>query len=233
VTAFGGSVAFAHLHRNALWQVVQVCTFAAVHLDVVFPCVKVVLPRPGVLGSVLMKSPRHRTEFLLTPITAVAGIESPPVRLQDSSQLWSRAWEARSNVSAILGRDLPRSAVALAVNSMKSRTQDQFHIHIDCLAAPVEKTLASNGPKTEGPWRPLLLMGRRYWIKAIDKPDLETTNVVGRIAADLPQARRAMHRVNVVVVGAELASARPGFYILTNWERPSAEALMDHDCASH
>ncbi|ESX13820.1 CDP-diacylglycerol diphosphatase [Mesorhizobium sp. M1060] len=75
-------------------------------------------------------------------------------------------------------------------------------------------------------------MGKRYWIKAVDRPDLAATNVAGIVAAGLPQARRAMHRVNIVVVGAELAHARPGFYILANWEHSAAERLLDHDCTS-
>ncbi|MER9669205.1 CDP-diacylglycerol diphosphatase [Mesorhizobium sp. M0203] len=227
LTAAVTDVGSASAHRNALWQVVQTCALAAAHLGSAFPCEEVILPRQGVPGSALIKSPRYRTEFLLTPLTAVAGLESPSVRWQGSSQLWNRAWKARSKVSASLGRHLPRTAIAMAVNSRTERSQDQFHIHIDCVAVSVEKKLVLKGPKVEGPWQllPLALMGKRYWIKAVDKPDLETTNVVGIIASGLPQARRAMHHVNVVVVGAELAGARPGFYILTNWESSAAERL--------
>ncbi|MER8520745.1 MULTISPECIES: CDP-diacylglycerol diphosphatase [unclassified Mesorhizobium] len=234
LTAAVTDVGSASAHRNALWQVVQTCALAAAHLGSAFPCEEVILPRQGVPGSALIKSPRYRTEFLLTPLTAVAGLESPSVRWQGSSQLWNRAWKARSKVSASLGRHLPRTAIAMAVNSRTERSQDQFHIHIDCVAVSVEKKLVLKGPKVEGPWQllPLALMGKRYWIKAVDKPDLETTNVVGIIASGLPQARRAMHHVNVVVVGAELAGARPGFYILTNWESSAAERLLDHDCTS-
>ncbi|MER9383575.1 CDP-diacylglycerol diphosphatase [Mesorhizobium sp. M0019] len=234
LTAAATDVGSASAHRNALWQVVQTCALAAAHLGSAFPCEEVILPRQGVPGSALIKSPRYRTEFLLTPLTAVAGVESPSVRWQGSSQLWNRAWKARSKVSASLGRHLPRTAIAMAVNSRTERSQDQFHIHIDCVAVSVEKKLVLKGPKVEGPWQllPLALMGKRYWIKAVDKPDLETTNVVGIIASGLPQARRAMHHVNVVVVGAELAGARPGFYILTNWESSPAERLLDHHCTS-
>ncbi|UVK52438.1 CDP-diacylglycerol diphosphatase [Mesorhizobium sp. AR02] len=232
MTVSATTVGYAYVHRKALWQVVQICVLASVRFGVAFPCEDVILPRRGVSGSALIKSPLYRTEFLLTPLTPIAGVESPSVRSLDSSQLWNRAWEARSKVSATLGRHLPRSAIALAVNSRTERSQDQFHIHIDCLAAPVEKKLALDGPKKEGPWHlfPLALMGQRYWIKAVEKPDLETTNVIGIIAAGLPQARRAMYRLNVVVVGAELADARPGFYILADWGRSAAEHLIDHEC---
>ncbi|UVK46663.1 CDP-diacylglycerol diphosphatase [Mesorhizobium sp. AR07] len=234
MTVSATTVGAAAVHRNALWQVVQVCVVASVRLGVAFPCEEVILAREGVPGSALIKSPLLKTEFLLTPLTPIAGVESLPLRSENSSQLWNRAWEARSKVSTSLGRYLPRSAIALAVNSRTERSQDQFHIHVDCLAAPVEKKLALDGPKIEGPWRPFPreLMGQRYWIKAVDKSDLETTNVIGMIAAGLPQARRVLHRVNIVVVGAELADARPGFYILANWERSAAEDLMDHDCTS-
>jgi CDP-diacylglycerol pyrophosphatase len=232
--ALADGVGSAPLHRDALWQVVRTCTVAAESVGVPFPCEKVTLARQGAPGSAIIKSPLHRTEFLLMPLEAAAGVESPAVRGNDSSQLWHRAWEARNMVSSRLGRDLPRSAVALVVNSGIARSQDQFHIHIDCVAPSVERKLAVDGPKAEGRWQlfPQRLMGQRYWIKAIAKPDLQTTNVIGIIAAGLPQARRAMSRVNVVVVGAELTNARPGFYILANWDAVAAERLMDHDCTS-
>lgn len=221
------------LHRGALWQVVRTCAIAAQTVGVPFPCEQVTLASDDAPGSAIIKSPLHRTEFLLMPLEAAAGVESPAVRGDDSSLLWQRAWETRSMVEARLGRDLPRTSIALVVNSGIARSQDQFHIHVDCVAPSVERKLALYGPKEEGRWQLFrqTLMGQRYWVKAVDKPDLDTTNVIGLIAAGLPRARDAMYRVNVVVVGAELAGGRPGFYILANSDKAAAERLMDHSCA--
>jgi len=221
------------LHRGALWEVVRTCAIAAKTVGMPFPCEQVTLASDDAPGSAIIKSPMHRSEFLLMPLEAAAGVESPAVRGDDSSQLWQRAWETRSMVEARLGRELPRTGVALVVNSGIARSQDQFHIHIDCVAPSVERKLAVHGPKEEGRWQlfPQALMGQRYWVKAIAKPDLDTTNVIGLIASGLPRARSAMYRVNVVVVGAELAGGRPGFYILANWDKVAAERLMDHGCA--
>jgi CDP-diacylglycerol pyrophosphatase len=221
------------LHRSALWQVVRTCTLAAQTVGMPFPCEQVTLASDDAPGSAIIKSPLHKSEFLLMPLEAAAGVESPAVRGGDSSALWQRAWETRSMVQARLGRELPRTAVALVVNSGIARSQDQFHIHIDCVAPSVERKLALYGPKEESSWQlfPQALMGQRYWVKAVDKPELDTTNVIGLIAAGLPKARSAMYRVNVVVVGAELADGRPGFYILANWDKVAAERLMDHSCA--
>lgn len=221
------------LHRGALWQVVRTCAIAAQTVGVPFPCEQVTLASEVAPGSAIIKSPLHKSEFLLMPLEAAAGVESPAVRGEDSSLLWQRAWETRGMVEARLGRELPRTSVALVVNSGVARSQDQFHIHIDCVSASVERKLALYGPKEEGRWQmfPGTLKGQRYWVKAVDKPDLDTTNVIGLIADGLPVARGAMYRVNVVVVGAEFPGNRPGFYILANLDKVAAERLMDHSCA--
>jgi len=224
---------YAFLKRKILWEMVQTCALASTRFGVPFPCEEVIPTEQGDHGSVLIKSPLHRTEFLVAPITAVAGLESPSARSTDSAQLWNRAWEARQKVEARLGHGLPRSAVGLAVNSRIERSQDQLHIHVDCLLESVERTLALDGPKQDAGWQPfpLILKGRPYWIMAVDEPDLRTTNVVGLVVAGLPQARHTMDDLNVLVAGATLADARPGFYILVNWGR-AAEHLLDHRCTS-
>lgn len=161
------------LHRGALWQVVRTCAIAAQTVGVPFPCEQVTLASDDAPGSAIIKSPLYKSEFLLMPLEAAAGVESPAVRGNDSSLLWQRAWETRSMVEARLGRDLPRTSVALVVNSGIARSQDQFHIHVDCVAPSVERKLALYGPKEEGRWQLFrqTLMGQRYWVKAVDKPE--------------------------------------------------------------
>jgi CDP-diacylglycerol pyrophosphatase len=205
LVALSVAAGYAFFKRKILWEFVQTCAPASARLGVAFPCEEVILTKQGDYGSVLIKSPLHRTEFLLAPITAVAGLESPSARSTDSAQLWNGAWEARQKIEARLGHGLPRSAVGLAVNSRIERSQDQLHIPVDCLLESVERTLALDGPKKDAPWRPfpLILKGHPYWIMAVDEPDLRTTNVVGLVVAGLPQARHAM-----------------------------AERLLDHRCTS-
>ncbi|WP_188393690.1 CDP-diacylglycerol diphosphatase [Mesorhizobium sp. SARCC-RB16n] len=227
------TVACASFKREVLWEAVRICALTSVHYGAAFPCEEVILPQDGEFGWTLIKSPLQRTEFLLTPISAVTGLESPLARSTAGAQLWSEAWEARWKVEAKLGHSLPRSAIGLAVNSRTERSQDQMHIHVDCLSKSVERTLALGGPKTAAPWQPspIMLKGRPYWIMAVDKPDLRTTNVVGLVVSGLPHALRAIEDLNVIVVGATLADAKPGFYILANLGQ-AGERLLDHKCTS-
>ncbi|TPK94564.1 CDP-diacylglycerol diphosphatase [Mesorhizobium sp. B2-4-12] len=233
LVAVSATAAYASFKRKVLWETVQTCALTTVRLGTAFPCEEVTLPKDGTFGSALIKSPLHRTEFVLTPISAVAGLESPLAQSIAGAQLWSAAWEARRKVEAQLGRRLPRSAIGLAVNSRNERSQDQLHIHVDCLSKSVETTLALNGPKTGAPWQPfpVILKRRPYWIMALDEPDLRTANVIGLVVAGLPHGQRAMSHLNVIVAGATLADARPGFYILANWEK-AGERLLDHRCTS-
>ena len=59
-------------------------------------------------------------------------------------QLLGRAWQARYFVDERLHTSLPRDAVSLAINSTAGRSQNQLHIHIDCIRPDVRKALAEN-----------------------------------------------------------------------------------------
>ena len=52
-----------------------------------------------------------------------------------------------------MGHALPRDAVGLAVNPVHARTQNQLHIHIECLRPDVLQALAREAGHFASGWR--------------------------------------------------------------------------------
>lgn len=138
--------------RDALWRIVhgRCVPGEAAHGDPA-PCTEVSLAG----GWAVLKDRRGASQFLLIPTTRVTGIEDPAARAPDAPNYFAAAWAARKQVDLRLGRDLPPDAVALAVNSGYARTQDQLHIHIDCLRPDVRAALRDQLSAIGPDWSPL------------------------------------------------------------------------------
>ena len=54
---------------------------------------------------------------------------------------WAQAWHARRYVDQRAGRVLGRDELSLAINSVYGRSQDQLHIHIECIKPAVRAAL--------------------------------------------------------------------------------------------
>jgi CDP-diacylglycerol pyrophosphatase len=219
--------------RDALRSVVSACVVAKSTLSVSFPCTDVRLGTPEAEGYALIRSPGFASEFLVTPLNPLDGIGSAELQTDAATGLWNTAWSARSDVAAALGRTLPRSAVALAVNGAGTRTQDHFHIHIDCVRQTVGKALASRAAKITTKWTkfPTRLVGDSYWVRSVASSDLSDTNIA-RLTAESPPADGAtpLDDASVAVVPATLADGSDGFFLLANWSNASAERILDHQC---
>ncbi len=65
--------------------------------------------------------------------------------------------------------------MSLAINSAVGRTQDQLHIHIDCVRPDVRDTLAANLDRISDTWGPfpLPLAGNMYRAIRINGPALD------------------------------------------------------------
>jgi CDP-diacylglycerol pyrophosphatase len=217
--------------RDALRGVVAACRLSKATLGVAFPCAEVEMGGPGQAGYAIIRSPGFASEFLLAPLADYDGIESPELRGSAATGLWHAAWEMQSNVDGALGRTVPRAGLALAVNASGTRTQDHFHIHLDCLRANVAAVLASL-KGVDGRWRQVRqpLRGDRYWVRSIPSADLQGINVAQLIAAAPPADNHDMGDVTLAVIGMTLADGTDGFYLLANWQNKSAERLLDHRC---
>jgi len=220
---------------NVLWQIVHgLCVPHQAAFGSPLPCT-FVHPSAGVA---LLKDRDGATQFLLIPTARVTGIEDPAVRAPRAPDYFAAAWAARGNVEALLDRALPRQDLSLAVNAIDGRSQNQLHIHIDCVRADVRDALAAEARAIGPRWSPFphLLAGHRYLVRFVASRDLRGVNPFVLLADGVPGARAAMGRMTLVAVGATDASGRPGFVLLAGradlaaGDRGAGEELQDHGC---
>jgi CDP-diacylglycerol pyrophosphatase len=188
----------------------------------------------------VLKVPGERTQVLLVPTTRVAGIESPKLLAPDGPNYWQAAWDARRWVERRAGMPIPREKVGLAINSIYGRSQDQLHIHVDCVRADVIAKLAAHEDEIGSTWAlfPVSLAGERYRAMRLAGPELGGRDPFKLLAAESPEVRAAMGSQTLIVTGAGSADGSPGFVLLAaeggRAENPGGhgEELLDHTCAA-
>lgn len=223
-------------HSHVLWQIVHERCVPAAHVrHPPAPCTRLWLTHGVQHGYALLKDRRGREQYLLIPTARVSGIESPALLSGALPNYFAAAWRARHYVGAALGRALPRDDIALAINSAQGRTQDQLHIHIDCVGAGVRRRLDRIASRLGPRWQDLHapLQGHHYRALRVYGRDLDVDPI--RLLADALPGRGAMGEWTMVVVGHTFAGHRPGFVILaaraSAHNYASGEELMDHRCA--
>ena len=201
------------------------------------PCASVSLSGGEAQGHAILKDIRGATQFLLIPTGRVAGIESPAILAPDAPNYFAAAWAARPVMEAVLHHPLPQDDVSLAINSPRARTQEQLHIHIDCLRADVVAALHANAAAIGPAWAPLPtpLDNHPYRARWLPEAALAASNPFKLLAADVGAA--AMPQQTLMLAGAMSADGQPGFVLLADHvdpatgDRAGAEELQDHDCA--
>lgn len=187
-------------------------------------------------GFAVLKDIVGAEQFLLIPTVRLAGIESPELLRGDAPNYFADAWAQVPLLEARLHRKLPREDIALAINSAYGRSQDQLHIHIDCIGAPVHAALMAQLDAIGSGWSELRtpLAGHRYRAMRIAGERLEA-NPFHRLAQSLPGPAQQMGRHTLVLVGARFPE--PGFILLDGrldllrLDRAAGETLQDHSCA--
>lgn len=220
---------------DALWAVVHnVCVPNQQVFANPAPCAEVNLAA----GYVILKDPNPSapTHFLLIPATRITGIEDPAVLSPGAPNYWAQAWRARRYVDQRAGRLLGRDELSLAINSVYGRSQNQLHIHIDCIKPAVKTALRAHASAIGPRWAPfpVLLAGEPYLANRVEEADLDGVNPFQLLAA-LPEARTAMAEESLVVTGETGAVGRPRFILLAGRSAPGfgnrwGEALQDHRC---
>jgi CDP-diacylglycerol pyrophosphatase len=233
-SALASSVSAAD--ANALWHIVgEQCVPDEQHNGSPRPCEQVDLTG----GYAVLKDIVGTTQFLLIPTTRISGIESPAILAPGAPNYWDDAWRARQYVEQRARRPLPRDAIGLAINSIDGRTQNQLHIHIDCMRLDVSAALRAHEAAIGDTWShfPVALAGHDYMAMRLVQPELGTTNPFVLLAEGVPGARDNMAHRTLVVVGATFAG-QDGFVLLAGQANPatgnwgSGEQLQDHACAA-
>lgn len=220
---------------SALWHIVHDrCVPDAQDKHDPAPCASVDLAH----GYAVLKDRDGATQFLLIPTARVSGIEDAAILAPDAPNYWDAAWQARHYVEQRAGHTLPRDVLSLAINSAKGRTQDQLHIHVDCLRTDVRAALALHVADIGPQWGdfPVPLAGHGYRAMRLSGAELGFTNPFRLlVSAGVPQAEMGDH--TLVLAGATFGDAQPGFVLLDDradlaaGDRASGETLQDHDCA--
>lgn len=198
------------------------------------PCTIVDLHGGVARGYVLLKDIRGKTQYLVLPTAHITGIEDPQLLAPGAANYFADAWAEHGYTERAAGHALPRDALSLAVNSPYSRSQNQLHIHIDCLRPDVRTALRRQAAAIGESWAPLpmTLLGHHYWAMhilgdalAADPFRLLAARTHGVLADDA-----------LVVAGAEFGG-KPGFILLADKRDPASgdraggEELQDHTCA--
>ena len=224
----------AHADPSALWHILhdRCVPNQAAHQDP-SPCAEVES------GWVLLKDRNGIAQHLLMPTARISGIEDPAILKPDAMNYWDPAWQARRFVRARLKTTLPRDAISLAINSAVGRTQDQLHIHVDCVRADVRTALHTNLDSIGTTWAPFPapLAGHPYRAMRISQGTLAGANPFHLLADADPAAVADMGHHTLVVVGEQFSDGSLGFVLLdgkadlATANRASGEELQDHDCA--
>ena len=227
------NVGTAAADPNALWDIVNgKCVPDQIQNGDPAPCAAVDLDA----GSAVLKDLVGPNQFLLIPTARVTGIESPELLAPDAPNYFAAAWRARSFVDERAGWTLPRDWISLAINSEDARTQDQLHIHVDCLRRDVWVALQEHGAQIGPLWAPLpvALVGDHYSAMFVSGDDLDAVNPFALLADGIGGARADMGKQTLVVVGAHGVDGRPGFVILADrvdvasGDTAGGEVLQDH-----
>src|ERR1700722_19456646 len=199
---------------NALWRIVHtLCTTDMKVSGNPAPCTRVNLAK----GYAVLKDIRGDTQVLLIPTDRVTGIEAPQLLAPDAPNYFEDAWDSRPLFEARVGHAVPREDIALAINSVYGRSQQQLHIHIDCVQPSVKAALAANVGRIGRHWALLdvPLSGRRYQAMRLDGGDLAARNPF-KLLAEQPQARADMASETLAVIGVTAPDGRPSFVLLSD-----------------
>ena len=221
----------------ALWRIVHGACVPHVEAGLgPKPCESVDLDGGDAEGVAILKDLVGVAQMLAIPTRRITGIEDPQMLAPDAPPVFAVAWSAKALVEGRLGRTLPREAVGLAINSKWARSQDQLHVHVDCVAVPVMKALAEYASALDSQWRAMTvpLHGRVYFARRVDSVDLRDVAPLKLLADGLEGARAQMGAYSLAAIGATI-DGKPGFALIADQFSLEggghAEDLQDHDCA--
>jgi CDP-diacylglycerol pyrophosphatase len=220
-------------NRDALRQIVQDrCVPHWLQQGNASPCERVYLSAGAheTDGYAVLADAKGGAHFLLIPTSRVAGIESPDVLEPQAPNYFAAAWQARTRLAAVLGHAVRRDDVGLAVNSQQHRSQDQLHIHIECLGAQVRGALQAAADRLSDRWTSIDVARWQYQGVRVMGEDLEPTNPFALLSERMPGAKQDMGAYTLMVAGMQFKDGAE-FIVLAGKDVPGTEVLLDSTCA--
>lgn len=213
--------------RDGLWRVVHgVCAPVSRVTGLAAPCLAVDHDK----GFATLRAPDDATHIIVTPLEKVAGVESAGLLQQDAPNYWADAWSQRFWVAQGAGHQLSWGDLGMAINSLPGRSQDQLHIHVDCVDPRLKPALINVGRPRKN-WFELDLRpwAGRYRARLL-RPESLDQNIFRMVAAEIPRARDHMEHETIAVIGFDDAKSGRGFVLLEAGNGGHAEELLDHRC---
>ncbi|HUA81884.1 MAG TPA: CDP-diacylglycerol diphosphatase [Dyella sp.] len=223
--------------RNALWRKVHdICAVKA--KEDIFPPSPCIEVHGGFGGYAIFKDQHGPYQYLLIPSSRISGIESPKLLHPDTPNYFALAWNARGYVERAIGRKQPRDVMSLVLNSSEGRSQDQLHIHVDCIRKDVHDAIAQQLPNLSEHWvwlpGGLPPNGHRYMARRLNTESLSIDPVKDLSHSLPPGDHLSAH--SIVVVGVSDPTTGPGFVLLSgrvdeaSGDRGNADDLQDTAC---
>ena len=223
------------LPRDALRHVELTCMLDHWVTASALPCLSV----DSAHGVVVLRAPLEDTHVVVMPTASVSGVEAPLLRRDGGPNYFQAAWDARSFVQGEVARPLGWDDVGLAINSRSTRSQDQLHIHVDCVDRRVKRALAASAdrfPTDRWLQGGLVVHGHPLWVRLVDAPSLTGTNLF-RLSDDIPGFAADPAETTLAAFGVVGAGGRRGFAIVAGQSDPAraasqftGEHLLDHAC---
>ncbi|RDU96380.1 CDP-diacylglycerol diphosphatase [Trinickia dinghuensis] len=231
-----GCTALASADPNALWQIVNLdCVPAARTTGKTGICATVDLPG----RYALLRDRQGTAQHLLIPTDRISGVESPALLAPDAPNYWADAWDARRYVEDSLKKarraTLTDDQIGLEINSAMRRSQEQLHIHIDCMRASTTSALARHRNDPPHVWTWDTIDGARYRIMRIPGPSFDFNPF--DIVAGPHTSPDVMAQQTIFVTGAGASATDSGWLVVnssldTDGGTGSAETLLDHQCGA-
>ncbi|WP_342109208.1 CDP-diacylglycerol diphosphatase [Methylobacterium sp. SI9] len=218
--------------RDVLWVALQGCVLAKKAAGRSFPCLSVDLGDAVRPGTAVLRAPGEPTHTVVMPTDNVSGIEAPVLQGPRGVAYWKAALDARHFVTDALKDRLPIAAVGLEVNSVDGRSQDQLHIHLDCMRRSVMAALKAHGSAVGETWAPfpVPLADDDYLALRVPADAVERFNPFEALSR-VPGWRGRLHDVSFAAVAADPDDPASGMIVLAyRMPEASAEELMDHEC---
>ena len=223
--------------RMALWSIIHdQCVAHHLQNNTDAPCVNVEIKASETSCYALLKDRKGIAQLLLIPTEQISGIEDEKLQNEPVNYL-AKAWDERGTLATYLHKPINDRMVSLAVNSPQGRSQDQLHIHIDCLAQEARALIDAQMPTIHAVWsEPILkINGHAYRAMRMSKAAFDRTNLFKLLAETWPEPH-VRDRLTLVVVAAE-DGPDPDLLVLGGESNllagnfGSGEEFQDHSCA--
>ena len=219
----------AHADRNILWDKVHnQCEINYTLHGLYSPCTLVDENN----GYVFYKVDSDSYQYLLMPLAEITGVEDPKLLAEDLPRYLYMAWWGRDLVSEKVGRTVKEKNIAITINALNSRSQDQLHLHISCLAPDVRTALDSvSDYSTRWAEFPQPLKNITYNYRKITLDELKKVNLFKEIEEKVVADDKEMKYTTIALINLD----HDNFLLLEasgdSTTGIAAETLQDHTCA--